>query len=160
MSHIELHLDGCHIGRSSGKCRVDLNSPHSPHSPPTGNNKLDLKEGLVQNSTPRIKCTEWEYDAEDNLGNTWTSEWDLVCDNEYLKSVAEMFFLFGVATGGLISGYLSDRFGRRQMLFISVVFQTIFGKSLFAFYGSHGKRNPLPPKQDSPSTSPHRSEFN
>lgn len=39
-----------------------------------------------------------------------------------------MFFLVGVATGGIISGYLSDRFGRRTMLFWSVIFQTIFGK--------------------------------
>lgn len=64
----------------------------------------------------------------DNLGNTWTSEYKLVCDSEYLKNVAEMFFLVGVATGGIISGYLSDRFGRRTMLFWSVIFQTIFGK--------------------------------
>lgn len=96
--------------------------------------KFDLyKEGL-QNSSDRIKCTEWEFDMNDNLGNTWTSEWNLVCDKEYLKSVAEMFFLFGVATGGIISGYLSDKFGRRKMLFISVVFQTIFGE-FNIFYG-------------------------
>lgn len=64
---------------------------------------------------------------KDNLGNTWMSEWNLVCENEYLKNVAEMFFLVGVATGGIISGYLSDKFGRRTMLFWSVIFQTIFG---------------------------------
>lgn len=62
------------------------------------------------------------------VGNTWVSEWDLVCDQQNLKSVAEMFFLAGVATGGIISGYSSDRFGRKKMLFISVVLQTIFGK--------------------------------
>lgn len=53
-----------------------------------------------------------------------------MCDSEYLKSVAEMFFLVGVATGGVISGYLSDKFGRKTMLFISVVFQTIFGTAI------------------------------
>lgn len=62
------------------------------------------------------------------LGNTWTSEWNLVCDNGHLKNVAEMFFLVGVASGGIVSGYLSDKFGRRSMLFISVILQTIFGK--------------------------------
>lgn len=56
------------------------------------------------------------------------SEWNLVCDNAYLKNVGEMFFLIGVATGGLISGYLSDKFGRRTMLLISAVLQTIFGE--------------------------------
>lgn len=69
------------------------------------------------------------------MGNTWTSEWNLVCDNEYMKSVGEMFFLVGVATGGLISGYLSDKFGRKTMLFISVVFQTIFGRICETDYG-------------------------
>lgn len=64
----------------------------------------------------------------DMLGNTWTSEWNLVCDSEHLKNVAEMFFLVGVASGGLVSGYLSDKFGRKSMLFLSVIFQTIFGK--------------------------------
>lgn len=81
----------------------------------------------MQNDT-RIPCTAWEYDANDNLGNTWTSQWDLVCDKEYIKNVAEMFFLLGVATGGILSGYLSDKFGRKKMLFVSAVLQTIFGK--------------------------------
>lgn len=86
------------------------------------------KEGIIENSTERIKCTKWEYDMDDMLGNTWTSEWNLVCDSENLKNVAEMFFLVGVASGGIVSGYLSDKFGRRSMLFLSVIFQTIFGK--------------------------------
>ncbi|KAH8360242.1 hypothetical protein KR093_011454, partial [Drosophila rubida] len=75
----------------------------------------------------QVACSSWEYESNDNVGNTWTSEWDLVCDKEHLKNVAEMFFLLGVATGGIISGYLSDKFGRKTMLFISAVLQTIFG---------------------------------
>lgn len=67
----------------------------------------------------------------DSLGNTWSSEWNLVCDKKYLKIVAEMGFLFGVATGGIISGMLSDKFGRKKMLFISAIFQSFFGKNSF-----------------------------
>ncbi|KAL7728521.1 hypothetical protein ACLKA6_012533 [Drosophila palustris] len=78
-----------------------------------------------------VACKSWEYATNDNVGNTWTSEWDLVCDKEHLKNVAEMFFLLGVATGGIISGYLSDKFGRKTMLFISAVLQTIFGLWLY-----------------------------
>ncbi|KAH8416957.1 hypothetical protein KR222_000208, partial [Zaprionus bogoriensis] len=78
-----------------------------------------------------IACSSWEYETNDNVGNSWTSQWDLVCDKEYLKNVAEMFFLLGVATGGIISGYLSDKFGRKTMLFISAVLQTIFGLLLY-----------------------------
>lgn len=75
-----------------------------------------------------IPCTEWEFDDTDGLGNTWTSQWNLVCDKEWLKNVAEMFFLVGVATGGIVSGVLSDKFGRKRLLFISAVLQTFFGK--------------------------------
>ncbi|XP_030376159.1 organic cation transporter protein isoform X2 [Scaptodrosophila lebanonensis] len=78
-----------------------------------------------------LACEAWEYATDDNVGNTWTSQWDLVCDKEHMKNVAEMFFLLGVATGGIISGYLSDRFGRKTMLFISAVLQTIFGLWLY-----------------------------
>ncbi|SPP83657.1 solute carrier family 22 member 21 isoform X1 [Drosophila guanche] len=78
-----------------------------------------------------VACERWEYATQDNVGNTWTSQWDLVCDKEHMKNVAEMFFLLGVATGGIISGYLSDKFGRKTMLFISAILQTIFGLCLY-----------------------------
>lgn len=91
-----------------------------------------ILKSLMENNN-RSACSSWEYAVNDNVGNTWTSQWDLVCDKEYLKNVAEMFFLLGVATGGIISGYLSDKFGRKTMLFISAVLQTIFGKCTY-FY--------------------------
>lgn len=80
-----------------------------------------------------MKCEAWEFDMTDSLGNTWSSQWNLVCDKKYLKIVAEMGFLFGVATGGIISGMLSDRFGRKKMLFISAAFQSFFGEMRIQF---------------------------
>ncbi|XP_037947935.1 organic cation transporter protein isoform X2 [Teleopsis dalmanni] len=93
-------------------------------------NNTSAQQQLQENTT-RISCSAWEYENDDNVGNTWTSEWDLVCDKEYLINVAEMFFLLGVATGGIISGFLSDKFGRKKMLFISAVLQTTFGLALY-----------------------------
>lgn len=55
------------------------------------------------------------------------SEWDLVCDRAYLLSTAEAAFLGGVALGGLVSGMLSDRYGRRTTLAIAAVIQTVIG---------------------------------
>lgn len=78
-----------------------------------------------------VECHSWEYNMTDSLGNTWSSEWNLVCEKKYLKIVAEMIFLIGVATGGIVSGMLSDKFGRKKMLFISAVFQSFFGKYFF-----------------------------
>lgn len=115
--------------------KKSINQNHAPTPPPPTKTKLHLcKEALVQNSTSTTlssaltKCTAWEFDMNDKMGNTWISEWNLVCDSSYLKTIAETVFLLGVASGGVISGYLSDRFGRKRLLFISVVLQTIFGK--------------------------------
>lgn len=47
-----------------------------------------------------IDCPKFVFSENDSVGNTWTSEWDLVCDKEVLKNVAEMFFLLG----GIVSG--------------------------------------------------------
>lgn len=80
-----------------------------------------------------VECHSWEYNMTDSLGNTWSSEWNLVCEKKYLKIVAEMIFLIGVATGGIVSGMLSDKFGRKKMLFISAVFQSFFGKYFDSF---------------------------
>ncbi|XP_017494621.1 PREDICTED: solute carrier family 22 member 21 isoform X2 [Rhagoletis zephyria] len=104
--------------------------PHDPSAAvSTFQHNLISPLAVVQNAT-RIACSAWEYDSDDNLGNTWISQWDLVCDKEYFKNVAEMFFLLGAATGGILSGYLSDKFGRKKMLFISATLQTIFGFAL------------------------------
>nr|XP_029732351.1 organic cation transporter protein-like isoform X1 [Aedes albopictus]XP_029732355.1 organic cation transporter protein-like isoform X1 [Aedes albopictus] len=90
-----------------------------------------LRNLSIPGNLSHVGCSSWEFDLNDNLGNTWASEWSLVCDKEYLKDVAEMFFLVGVATGGITSGVLSDKFGRKKMLFISAVLQAIFGLALY-----------------------------
>ncbi|XP_062564202.1 organic cation transporter protein isoform X2 [Armigeres subalbatus] len=90
-----------------------------------------LRNLSIPGNLSHVSCISWEFDPNDNLGNTWASEWSLVCDKEYLKDVAEMFFLVGVATGGITSGVLSDKFGRKKMLFISAVLQAIFGLALY-----------------------------
>jgi hypothetical protein len=89
---------------------------------------LQQADFSISNHTAMIECSEWEFNMTDSLGNTWSSEWSLVCEKKYLKIVAEMIFLIGVATGGLLAGMLSDKFGRKKMLFISAVFQAFFGK--------------------------------
>jgi hypothetical protein len=94
----------------------------------------------IPNTTKMVACHEWEFNMTDSLGNTWSSEWTLVCDKKYLKIVAEMIFLVGVATGGIVSGMLSDKFGRKKMLFISAVFQSFFGRN-----GMHAYALPFVP---------------
>jgi len=67
-------------------------------------------------------CTQWQFNTI-KFGETITGKWNLVCDRAQLVNVAEMMFLAGVAVGGLVSGMVSDRFGRKRTLMGSLVLQ-------------------------------------
>lgn len=67
-------------------------------------------------------CNTWEFD-ENEFGETIIGKWSLVCDRAGMVNVAEMMFLAGVAIGGLVSGMVSDRFGRKRTLMGSLVLQ-------------------------------------
>ncbi|KAK6640769.1 hypothetical protein RUM44_012466 [Polyplax serrata] len=71
-------------------------------------------------------CDKWSY-GESEIDETMVSQWNLVCDKSTLKDTAEMVFLAGVAIGGLISGIISDRFGRKKTLMTSLMLQIIVG---------------------------------
>ncbi|XP_071449649.1 organic cation transporter protein-like [Hetaerina americana] len=76
-------------------------------------------------------CTSWTFN-ESITGRTVKGQWSLVCSRHYLNMVAEMTFLAGVAIGGLVSGLLSDRFGRKKTLMASLALQITFGSILAA----------------------------
>lgn len=84
-------------------------------------------ESILNHTAPLInafhKCKEWDYDRSE-VGNTIISEWNLVCDRENLTSLAEVVFLVGVGVGGVIGGWISDRFGRKRILMGMIVAQS------------------------------------
>lgn len=97
-------------------------------------NILDLDYSLPYSTLLNIRrdvtavrpCLQWTYDSS-SFGHTIISEWDLVCSNSSLESLAEMVFLLGVAFGGFFSGLVSDKFGRKKALMGSLVFQLVLG---------------------------------
>ncbi|XP_049447050.1 solute carrier family 22 member 5-like [Epinephelus fuscoguttatus] len=67
----------------------------------------------------------WDYDQSVYI-STIISEWDLVCDDRWKKPLTSSLFFCGVLTGSFISGQLSDRYGRKMVLFVTMAVQTVF----------------------------------
>ncbi|XP_061103922.1 solute carrier family 22 member 4-like [Conger conger] len=99
--------------------------------------KLDVIKCLSDNGSvpgihvnvPEIEqesCQDgWEYDR-DIYVSTIVSEWDLVCTDAWKVPITSSLYFFGVLTGCFISGQLSDRFGRKIILFATMAVQTLF----------------------------------
>ncbi|XP_038651896.1 solute carrier family 22 member 4-like isoform X2 [Scyliorhinus canicula] len=67
----------------------------------------------------------WEY-SKDQYISTIVSEWDLVCGDDWKGPFSMSMFFVGVLVGSVISGQLSDRFGRKIILFATMAIQTGF----------------------------------
>uniref|UniRef100_A0A671Q5K1 Solute carrier family 22 member 4-like n=1 Tax=Sinocyclocheilus anshuiensis TaxID=1608454 RepID=A0A671Q5K1_9TELE len=67
----------------------------------------------------------WEYDTGTYI-STIVSEWDLVCSDNWRAPLTTSLFFCGVLTGSVISGQMSDRFGRKKVLFVTMGIQTVF----------------------------------
>ncbi|KAI1883553.1 hypothetical protein AGOR_G00232770 [Albula goreensis] len=81
-------------------------------------------EGRFSNETENCE-NGWEYSTEQYI-STIVTEWNLVCDDEWKVPFTLSVFFMGVLTGSFISGHISDRFGRKVVLFITMAVQTIF----------------------------------
>ncbi|KAK2873220.1 hypothetical protein QQF64_017031 [Cirrhinus molitorella] len=75
---------------------------------------------------PQEGCMDgWEYDKGTYI-STIVSEWDLVCSEDWRAPLTSALFFTGVLTGSVISGQMSDRFGRKKVLFVTMAIQTVF----------------------------------
>merc|ERR1711892_215629 len=66
-------------------------------------------------------CTNLTFEE-----NTITSEWNLVCDNNWLSKATMSVLMFGFLLGALLLGNLADRIGRKNNLFLTLVGMMFF----------------------------------
>ncbi|XP_069002077.1 organic cation/carnitine transporter 2-like isoform X1 [Embiotoca jacksoni] len=67
----------------------------------------------------------WSY-SKDIYQSTVVSEFDLVCSEQWKQPFTSMVYFLGVFLGSFLSGQLSDRFGRKPVLFATMAIQTVF----------------------------------
>ncbi|XP_020818411.1 organic cation transporter protein isoform X1 [Drosophila serrata] len=72
------------------------------------------------------QCQHFEFSDVDGSAKTLVQEFELVCGRDIL-SLVETCFLVGAAAGAVLSGWISDRFGRRHTLMAFVTIQSVFG---------------------------------
>ncbi|MEQ2233222.1 hypothetical protein ILYODFUR_019758 [Ilyodon furcidens] len=71
------------------------------------------------------RCLDgWNY-SKDIYQSTIVTEWNLVCDNQWKVPFASSTLFVGYLFGSLISGQLSDRFGRKKVVFMSLGAQSL-----------------------------------
>ncbi|XP_048582191.1 organic cation transporter protein [Nematostella vectensis] len=71
-------------------------------------------------------CTEYEFDGP---MRTTVSEWNLICDRAYLGATLQSCFFAGMLIGSLVSGLISDAWGRKKCFYLSYALMVVAGVS-------------------------------
>ncbi|XP_013406936.1 organic cation transporter protein isoform X2 [Lingula anatina] len=82
-------------------------------------------------TVPTQGCSDgWTYTLEPGETN-FVADFDLVCDNKPLVSLATTIYFCGVMLGGLIFGTLSDLIGRKPVFLITLFVPVAIGVGIF-----------------------------
>ncbi|ROT81683.1 putative organic cation transporter protein-like [Penaeus vannamei] len=68
----------------------------------------------------------FHYHSLDGTGTVARGDWDLVCDRAYLSPLFQSFYYFGCAVGDPVLGLLSDKYGRKTVVFgVALIFSAM-----------------------------------
>ncbi|XP_048382637.1 organic cation/carnitine transporter 2-like isoform X1 [Stegostoma tigrinum] len=86
--------------------------------------KTQPQDGLNDTAPKTEGCVDgWVY-SKDRYISTIVSEWDLVCENNWKGPFTMSVTFLGMTSGAFISGHISDRYGRKVVLFGAMIIQT------------------------------------
>ncbi|XP_061184252.1 solute carrier family 22 member 4-like [Saccostrea echinata] len=80
---------------------------------------LSFKQCSVNDSS---ECSAVHFDPE---MNTIISEWRLICRESWVPGIVTSIQMAGLFISGYLSGQLSDMFGRKPIIFISILLQAV-----------------------------------
>ncbi|KAM6954820.1 organic cation/carnitine transporter 2-like isoform 1-T1 [Lycodopsis pacificus] len=84
-----------------------------------------LLSGLTQEG-----CKDgWTYSTE-HYQSTVVSEFNLVCSDQWKQPLSSLVYFLGGLSGCFVSGQISDRFGRKPVLFGAIITLSIFSSAL------------------------------
>ncbi|VDI77243.1 Hypothetical predicted protein [Mytilus galloprovincialis] len=81
-------------------------------------NSTFVKQCSISNSTINPICSSRQFDSSKS---TVVSEWNLVCDKDWIVSTITTIQMGGLLVGAIISGQIGDVFGRRITYYLSVI---------------------------------------
>ncbi|XP_059153736.1 solute carrier family 22 member 7-like [Physella acuta] len=86
---------------------------------------ISYKSSYLQCHLNSTECDHRVYLPPDGA-LTAVTEWDLVCEKNWIVSALSSIQMGGVMVGALVSGYLSDLFGRKKVHFASIFLHAVF----------------------------------
>ncbi|XP_029281552.1 solute carrier family 22 member 16 [Cottoperca gobio] len=87
------------------------------------------------NKTVKLCSGNFVYDHTE-IHQSIVTDWDLVCEREWLAKLCQPTFMLGVLIGALLFGDIADRIGRVRILMFTSLFQFGLGVSV-AFSGNY-----------------------
>ncbi|KAJ8723271.1 hypothetical protein PYW08_003183 [Mythimna loreyi] len=80
---------------------------------------------LDNNVTNYCPCENPKYDTS-TIVSSATSEWNLICDRTYMASLSQSMVQVGILVGSLIFGHVSDRYGRKPVVLLTLILDVVF----------------------------------
>ncbi|NWV85888.1 S22AG protein, partial [Dasyornis broadbenti] len=87
---------------------------------------LDLAYEYKGNKSA-FPCSDGFLYDDTKWKSTVVTQWDLVCDQEWLAKLIQPTFMLGVLIGAVIFGDIADRLGRQRVIWFTSAGQFVFG---------------------------------